>query len=82
MNSELYYGQGFPFFKNNDLEVKKGAQKNLDVRDPESLIQMLFIQRSMVENHRHSGQIAFPGGHCEPGESDKDAAAREAFEEV
>jgi 8-oxo-dGTP pyrophosphatase MutT (NUDIX family) len=42
---------------------------------------ILFTQRS--ENlASHSGQIAFPGGSVEPGESLEDAAIREAHEEV
>ena len=93
IEKELYYGQGFPFFPNNtdgpgnglslDKEIsEKREGKDLPVSDPEGLIEMLFIQRSLNENDRHSGQIAFPGGRCDGEENDKQASEREAFEEV
>lgn len=41
----------------------------------------LFTKRSMaLRNHR--GEISFPGGRLEPGESPIDAAVRESWEEV
>lgn len=42
---------------------------------------ILFTRRS-EQLAAHSGQIAFPGGGAEPGESLEDAAVREAEEEV
>lgn len=42
---------------------------------------LLFTVRSRSLRH-HPGQISFPGGGCEPGESPEDAARREAWEEV
>lgn len=44
---------------------------------------LLFIRRSPNENDRHGGQVAFPGGHCDPGDNNAQAAAlREAHEEI
>ncbi len=42
---------------------------------------LLFTVRAPHLAH-HRGQISFPGGQLEPGESPKEAAVREAFEEV
>lgn len=42
---------------------------------------LLFTVRSNELPH-HAGQIAFPGGGCEPGEDAEQAARREAHEEV
>jgi 8-oxo-dGTP pyrophosphatase MutT (NUDIX family) len=51
------------------------------IRDREGRWSILFTRRS--ENlAAHSGQISFPGGSVEPGESLEDAAIREADEEV
>jgi len=50
------------------------------VRRPGSL-GVLYTERATTLR-RHSGQISFPGGRVEAGESPGDAAVREAWEEV
>ena len=42
---------------------------------------MVLIERSSGP-HRHAGQVAFPGGALESGESAVEAALREAHEEI
>ena len=44
---------------------------------------VLFIRRSKNEKDRHSGQVAFPGGSCDPSDNGAiDTALRETREEV
>ncbi len=44
---------------------------------------LLYILRSVVEGDMHSGQVAFPGGRWDPGETKAEQAAlREANEET
>ncbi len=44
---------------------------------------LLYILRSVHEGDMHSGQVAFPGGRWDPGETQAEQAAlREAHEEV
>ncbi|MEI9889718.1 MAG: GNAT family N-acetyltransferase [Caulobacteraceae bacterium] len=50
------------------------------IERPEGL-SVLFTQRA-DQLRRHAGQIAFPGGGCEQGETPWQAALREAHEEV
>ena len=42
---------------------------------------ILFTLRSS-RTSTHAGQVSFPGGHIEEGESPSDAAVRETFEET
>lgn len=44
---------------------------------------LLFIRRTQVQQDRHSGQVAFPGGRMDPQDHDiQHTAVREACEEV
>ncbi|MGD2158592.1 MAG: CoA pyrophosphatase [Anaerolineales bacterium] len=45
--------------------------------------QILYIRRTENKNDRHGGQVAFPGGRCDPNDPDPEGCAlREAHEEV
>jgi 8-oxo-dGTP pyrophosphatase MutT (NUDIX family) len=50
------------------------------VKRPEGLSVLLTLRASDLR--RHSGQVAFPGGQIEPGETPLKAAFREAHEEI
>jgi 8-oxo-dGTP pyrophosphatase MutT (NUDIX family) len=44
---------------------------------------LLYIRRTISINDRHSGQVAFPGGRCDPDDQNPvSSALREAYEEV
>jgi 8-oxo-dGTP pyrophosphatase MutT (NUDIX family) len=42
----------------------------------------VVLTRRSAELRSHTGQVSFPGGRLEPGESPEQAALRESFEEV
>lgn len=42
----------------------------------------LLLTRRAAHLERHAGEVAFPGGRVEPGETPAEAALREAWEEV
>lgn len=44
---------------------------------------LLFIRRTLHPHDRHGGQVAFPGGRCDPNDTGAEKAARrEAHEEI
>ena len=73
-------------------DLPAGAAKRYKLRNAAVLIPLLrqadewhvlFIRRSKNEKDRHSGQVAFPGGSCDPSDNGAiDTALRETREEV
>lgn len=63
------------------LTDKQQAAVLVPVIDYGTKLHILFTQRAWHLRH-HPGQISFPGGRIEPGESSDSAALREANEEV
>ena len=45
-------------------------------------LELLYIKRAVHVGDRWSGQVAFPGGKQEAGESDQQTAEREVVEEI
>lgn len=44
---------------------------------------LLFIRRTIISHDKHSGQVAFPGGRCDPSDLNaENTAIRESQEEV
>ena len=79
------------FSENDDKTHENLEQLLLDELDhisktsptlTDNTIDLLYIQRTTREGDRHSGQVAFPGGKNDEGESDIQAGLREVEEEI
>ena len=75
-----FNGQPFRSFdpKNNS---KKSSVLIPLCKTQDKILNILFTLRS-TDLNSHSGQISFPGGRCEPGETKVQAALRETYEEI
>lgn len=78
MRPYMKYGKGLdlPFGS-----VAKKASVMALIINKNNLPHLIIIERTLSKGV-HSGQLAFPGGRIEEGESMIDAAFREAFEEI
>lgn len=75
-----------------DIDLDPGILAGPEVQPAEAAVLIGLIQRDeglsvlltlrSAELRSHSGQVAFPGGRADPGESPWQAAVREAHEEV
>src|SRR5574341_145553 len=64
-------------------EVSNRAAVAVVLRDGNPAIEILFIRRAEHPDDPWSGQMAFPGGRAEPGETDLlETAIRETAEEI
>lgn len=63
------------------LEGFRPAAVLVPVLDTPGEPQLLFTIRADTLSH-HAGQIAFPGGRSDPGETPEETARRETFEEI
>jgi len=75
------------FDLNPDLEGRRAAHALTQAAVLVPLVQRatglnVILTRRADTLSRHSGQIAFPGGRCDPGETPLATALREAYEEI
>jgi 8-oxo-dGTP pyrophosphatase MutT (NUDIX family) len=74
------YCPPLPGAENN---TRKPAAVLIPLFQDDDIWKMLFIIRTQIENDRHSGQVAFPGGRAEQNDSSLlETALRETTEEV
>lgn len=69
------------FLKEDRKDAIEDYLNQLGTIDPNQM-EVLFIKRATSDRDRWSSHIALPGGRCEKGETDREAAVRETFEEV
>lgn len=78
-------GQGSDFDLNPEMDPGDAALTDAAVLVPVLVrpggLHVLFTRRTDTLT-KHAGQVSFPGGRCDPGESAVEAALREAEEEV
>jgi 8-oxo-dGTP pyrophosphatase MutT (NUDIX family) len=78
---ELFHRERFAFPEGSIPDHFREASVLLPFWEEGGEIFVVMIRRS-TKNSRHAGQVAFPGGLLEEGESWESAAIREANEEV
>ena len=64
------------------VDATRQLESQLAIDMPDDSLEMLYCQRVERPGDIHKGEICFPGGHVDKGESDMQAAAREIKEEV
>jgi 8-oxo-dGTP pyrophosphatase MutT (NUDIX family) len=70
-----------PYFKPADHAALAPAAVLTPLIEHEGGISVLLTRRA-DKMRKHSGQVAFPGGRCDPGETPVQTALREAQEEI
>jgi len=72
------------YYPTNFVGPRKSSVAILLRHNPKSLhqLEMLFIKRAVRKGDRYSGDVAFPGGKQEPGETDLQTVVREVWEEI
>jgi 8-oxo-dGTP pyrophosphatase MutT (NUDIX family) len=75
----------FPFESLRKEHLPEGGLRRAAVLVPllekDGAVHVLLTRRQPDLRH-HAGQVSFPGGRIEPGEDSRDAALREAHEEI
>lgn len=70
-----------PWARPEDGKVLKPAAVLVPIVEHDGGATLLLTRRSETLK-KHTGQIAFPGGRCDPGETVTETALREAWEEI
>ena len=77
--------EDFPFETLRDEHLPEGGLRRAAVLVPllekDGAVHVLLTRRQDDLRH-HAGQVSFPGGRLEPGEASREAALREAQEEI
>lgn len=64
-----------------DMDARPSASILIPIFEQDGMANIVLTRRS-AELRRHAGEVAFPGGKLEEGETAEQAAIREAYEEI
>lgn len=67
--------------KSQISKIQKSTETDTKIKG-DNILKILFSQRIVNPRDRHSGQICFPGGNLDKGESDLEGGIRELEEEI